>query len=135
MTVEVQDQDESNPDVLTGILDLPSKVNLKGKGVVPITLFGSEEINAKAIDLLSLGFGLTPDQTVGIARKGKKDKLLVNFADVNEDGFDDILVKVSRQEISSIIPRGTLDISAFGQFKDGTEVTFGLAPEDTVVFF
>ena len=136
LTTNVLDVNETvKPDPITGILDLPQRVRLAGKGLIPLTLYGSRNLNVGQIDPLTLRFGLSQNASVGIAPKGFKGELQISFADVNRDGFLDMRAKVLRTDLAKVMPRGSLDIDGFDRLKDGTDVTFGLAQGDSVVFF
>lgn len=125
--------EEGTPDPITGILDLPGKVNLKNKGVTPFTLYGSDEIDVSKIDLATLGFGFDGDNLVAPSTK-KNGSIHAAFEDVNQDGVLDLSVKVDTSSLASSAPNGTTQINAFGQYADGTELIFGLAAGDSVLF-
>lgn len=126
--------EEGIPDPLTGILDLPGKVNLKKEGQTPFTLLGSNEIDVTRIDLESLGFGREPDSVVKPSTK-KNGSIFASLEDANNDGIMDLTVMVDTSVLASIIPKDATYIRAFGQYGDGAELLFGLAKGDSVLFF
>lgn len=131
--IEIIDTSPEGKDPITGIMDLPGRVNLKSKGVTPISLFGSNEIDVTGIDLATLGFGLSTDSYV--AANSKKGSIDATFEDLNQDGHLDVSVKVDTSSLASILPQGTTAINAFGQYTNGTEILFELAGEESVLFF
>ena len=126
--------EEGIPDPLTGILDAPEKVKLRNKGETKFILFGSDEIDVTRIDLRSLGFGNEADLVVNPSIK-KNGRILASLEDENDDGIIDLRVKVDTSSLAAIIPRGTTDIRAFGQYGDGTELVFGLDVDESVLFY
>jgi hypothetical protein len=126
--------EEGIPDPLTGILDAPEKVKLRNKGKTKFILFGSDEIDVTRIDLRSLGFGNEADLVVNPSIK-KNGRILASLEDENDDGIIDLRVKVDTSSLAAIIPRGTTDIRAFGQYGDGTELVFGLDVDESVLFY
>jgi len=125
--------EEGTPDPLTGILDLPGKVNLSSKGVTPFSLFGSDEIDVSKITLATLGFGLSTDNLVAASTK-KNGSIRAAFEDLNQDGILDLSIKVDTSSLASILPKGTTQVNAFGEYADGTEVIFGMVAGDSVFF-
>jgi hypothetical protein len=72
-----------NIDVKPGNAD-PSPVNPKAKGVIPVALLGASDFNVKEVDVSSLTFGATGDEST--LRGCQK-----NAHDFNGDGFPDLL--------------------------------------------
>jgi hypothetical protein len=67
----------------------PSTVNLGSQGVTPLAVFGSAEFDATRIDIASLEIN---GQAATVAVKGK-GRELINFGDLNNDGFIDASIK------------------------------------------
>lgn len=125
--------EEASPDVITGILDLPGRVNLRSKGVTPFTIYGNDGLDVTAIDLKSLRFGLTADSVVGVASK-RNGTLFASYEDANNDGIVDLAIKVNTPSLASLNLRGSREISGYGQLNSGANVLLGLAAGDGVVF-
>ena len=125
----------AQPDPITGILGLAPRISLKGKGLIPLTLYGNKNLNVGQIDPLTMRFGLNQSATAGIAPKGNKGALQAAFLDANRDGFLDLRAKLLRTDLASVVPRGSLDINAFGNLRDGTPLDFGLAAGNSVMFY
>ena len=80
-------------------------LNLNGNGVVPIAILGSATFDVAAIDV----------GTVSVGPDGASPVHGGHIEDVNDDGFDDLVVHVREWELG-------IDIATPG----GTVLTFGL---------
>lgn len=67
----------------------PSCFNNDGNGVIPVAIFGAEDFDIMTIDPGSVSL-----EGQSIAMRGKADKLLAAYEDVNGDGFMDLVVKI-----------------------------------------
>jgi hypothetical protein len=126
-------QDE--PDIITGILSLPARVKLSANGLTPFTLYGDSKIDVDQIDLNSLRFGITKENSVGAMTGGGDNSYQIKSTDVDGDGFEDLVAKVSTSELSAITPTGTSEISAFGKTLAGKEIVFELPGSENALFF
>ena len=116
----------SNPDPITGELGLRKKVKLKNRGKVSFRLYGSEDIDVNAIDFDSILFGGDPEALMADTpavdayfqgaqrKKGKKaGSYRAKVKDINDDGFDDIKIKVRRRDIVGVMEKGDNEIYAY----------------------
>jgi hypothetical protein len=131
-TLGVNDLEEQI-DPITGILGTPNQIKLRNSGRVKFTLFGSDDINVREIDLDSLIFGgdqnaLTSETPldgdyfeVAKRNKGKREgTFIAKFKDVNGDGKDDLITQALNSEVSSVMDRGDTELFAYAQIGDGT---------------
>ena len=115
-------------DPITGTLGLPGKVKLKKRGKVSFRLYGSEDLDVNSIEFDSIIFGRDPDALneevpskddyfQGAKRKKgkKKGSYIAKVKDLNDDGFDDIIMKVYRRDLVGVMERGDTEIYGFAQ--------------------
>ncbi len=89
-------------------------VNLKSKGVLPVTIFGDDDLDVSEIDLATLALdGATPTAK---GNSGNVGSLL----DVDGDSILDLILHFSMDELS-ILP-GTDELVLTGMLADGTEL-------------
>ena len=118
----------ADPDPITGEFRLPGKVKLKNRGKVPFRLYGSEDIDVNAIEMDSILFGGDPDVLMADspaadsyfqgAQRGKgkrKGSYIGKVTDINEDGFDDIIIKAFRRDLVGVMEKGDTEIYAYAQ--------------------
>ena len=101
-----------------------SVVNPKSKGVLPFAIFGGDQLDVREIELdkLEVGFGSFSQSPqflevevdmvtnwAGIAKKNGGRGQQYEFVDINNDGQDDLLLKVSAQELFDGADVGSLD--------------------------
>lgn len=71
----------------------PNSINLGSNGVVPVAIFGSADFGVVQINI----------STVKLAgakvKANNKDKLNFSYSDMNNDGFTDVVVKISTTEL------------------------------------
>ena len=91
-----------------------SPVNLKSKGVLPVTVFGSEEIDVSMIDLSTLVL-----QGAGPRARGKSGKV-ASFVDMNGDSYLDLNLHFDLEEMD-VSPDDT-EFTLTGMLNDGTQV-------------
>ena len=87
----------------------PNSINPQSKGVIPVAILGSDLFDVGDVDTLLLVFGLagaTPTHPNG------------HFADVNDDGFTDLVTHYRVQE-TDIVP-GDTEACLIGELRDGT---------------
>jgi len=90
----------------------PNSINLKSNGVVPVAILGSATFNVKQIDTATI-------KLAGAKIKANnKDKLNVSYSDVNNDGFIDVLIKISTTELQLTINDTQANLE--GQLISGT---------------
>lgn len=94
----------------------PNAINNDGKGVIPVAILGSETFDVSQI---------LPDTITmeGLALKtvGKADKLLYHYEDVNEDGFEDLVVQI--QDEDGVFEPGEGEATVTGLLVDGRTFT------------
>jgi hypothetical protein len=71
----------------------PNCFNNDGHGVIPIAILGSETFDVSLIDPYSVSL-----EGMAVRVVGKADKALAHIEDVNEDGFDDLVVQIEDQD-------------------------------------
>ena len=107
------------PEQATLLIDIRpgadvSPVNLKSKGVLPVTVFGSEEIDVSMIDLSTLVL-----QGAGPRLRGKSGKV-ASFVDMNGDSYLDLNLHFDLEEMD-VSPDDT-EFTLTGMLNDGTQV-------------
>jgi probable HAF family extracellular repeat protein len=78
---------EVNIDIKPG--EEPNSINLGSNGKVPVAVMSSPTFNAKTVDPASVTLA-----GAQVALKGKGDKYMIAFSDVNGDGLQDLIVHV-----------------------------------------
>ncbi len=71
-----------------------SRFNNDGKGVIPIVILGSDDLDVTQIDPATLKLEGMPVKTVG-----KNNKFLAHIQGVNNDGWNDLLVQIQDQDV------------------------------------
>lgn len=135
---------EGEADPITGDMGLRRKVKLKNRGKVKFRLYGSEEIDVNAIDFDSILFGGDPEALMADApaaddyfqgakrKRGKKaGSYRAKIIDINDDGFDDIKIKVLRKDIAGVTEKRDTEIYAYSQMG---EESFLWSNTDTLFF-
>jgi len=94
----------------------PNAINNDGNGVIPVAILGSETFDVSQI----LADTITME---GLALKtvGKADKLLYHYEDVNEDGFEDLVVQI--QDEDGVFEPGEGEATVTGLLVDGRTFT------------
>jgi parallel beta-helix repeat protein len=96
----------------------PNCFNNDGIGVIPVAIFGNVDFDVYTID---------PDTVtldgLAVAAKGKSNKLLVAYEDVNDDGYTDLVIKF--EEIDGAFNQGSHNAVLTGTLYDGTYI-FGV---------
>jgi hypothetical protein len=67
----------------------PSCFNNDGHGVIPVAILGSADFDVYTVDP-----GTVQLEGLAVAAKGKSNKLLAAYEDVNGDGFTDLVIKI-----------------------------------------
>ena len=136
LSIEIEDV----YDPITGeLIKSKPKVNTKTQGVTPFTIFGTNDFGVNEINLetLEVGFGTFSELAefneievdkltnwAGIANRGNSDQLQYEFVDINDDGIDDLLIKVSTPDLfEGIGDLATISSSAISRFEldNGTQ--------------
>lgn len=94
----------------------PNAINNDGKGVIPVAILGSETFDVSQIlaDTITME-GLT------LKTVGKADKVLYHYEDVNEDGFEDLVVQI--QDEDGVFEPGEGEATVTGLLVDGRTFT------------
>jgi hypothetical protein len=71
----------------------PSCFRNDGSGVIPVAIFGSEELTVTDINPNSVKL-----DGLKVVSKNKSNRLMVAYEDINEDGYMDMLVKIEDVE-------------------------------------
>jgi hypothetical protein len=91
----------------------PNPINNDGKGVIPVAIFGSPDLDVMFILPWTVELEGMPVKTVG-----KTDKLLAHYEDVNGDGFDDLVVQI--QDMEETFADDATEAFLTGELIDGT---------------
>jgi hypothetical protein len=91
----------------------PSCFNNDGNGVIPVAILGSTDFDVALIDA-----GTVQLEGLAVAARGKANKLLAAYEDVNFDGFDDLVVKI--EDIDGTFTQGSGTAILTGSLQDGT---------------
>ncbi|UCH85097.1 MAG: S8 family peptidase [Candidatus Latescibacterota bacterium] len=96
--------------------------NPKSRGVLPVLLLGSDELDVRAVDIATLrlsGGAALRANVIDIAGEGE-------CSSPSPDGYDDLLVKFDLEEVAaSVAPLtkgGTLTLTLSGELRDGTPI-------------
>lgn len=92
----------------------PNSINLSSNGVVPVAIFGSDTFDVYQINLESITL------TNALIKSKKNGQLMMNYEDVNEDGFMDVVVHI----VTELLQLTSFDIKAelSGYLLDGKEI-------------
>lgn len=99
-----------NGTILIQPLQNPNSINLGRKGVLPIGLISTDELNALDVDIDSVEFG---DPTLTATVKPLRSAV----EDINGDGVDDVIFHFSMKEI---VAEGALDADSVEGLLTGT---------------
>jgi hypothetical protein len=91
----------------------PNCFNNDGKGTIPVAILGSASFNATQIDVDTVKL-----ENMEIKAVGEDSKILAHIEDVNDDGFDDLVVQI--QDEGSVFPPGDSTATVTGSLTDGT---------------
>jgi hypothetical protein len=93
----------------------PNCFNNDGNGVIPVAILGSEDFDVHQVDVMTLSL-----EGMAVAAKGKADKLLAAYEDVNGDGHIDLVIKI--EDVDGVFEQGTATATLSGQLLDGTPI-------------
>lgn len=94
----------------------PNAINNDGKGVIPVAILGSETFDVSQIIADSITMeGLT------LKTVGKADRALYHYEDVNEDGFEDLVIQI--QDEDGVFEPGEGEATVTGLLVDGRTFT------------
>lgn len=74
----------------------PNTINLGSNGVIPVAILTTESFDATSVDPSTVQL-----EGLGVAMRGKSEKLLANEEDVDEDGDIDLVVKIETENLES----------------------------------
>ena len=86
-------------------------INNNGKGVIPVAIFGNETFDVSQIDPSTVEL-----EGCAIKAVGKKGKLLAHIEDVNDDGYDDLVVQIEDVAGAFVGPTATLTGNLFEEY-------------------
>lgn len=117
---------ETGPSVIEVDIDIkpgsyPNSINLGSNGKVPVAILGSADFDATTVDPYTVTLA-----GAEVLLKGKAQTPMASVEDVNEDGFDDLVVHVDTQALE-LSEEDTIAILE-GETDDGTLII----GEDTV---
>jgi hypothetical protein len=93
--------------------DTSNRINNNGHGVIPVAILGSSDFDVTQIDPATVQL-----EGLSIKTTGKRNKLLVHIADVNYDGFNDLMFQIEDQQ--GIFTEGSSVAAVTGALLDGT---------------
>lgn len=70
-------------------IDIKPCLNNDGDGVIPVAILGAADFDVTQVDPSTVKL-----QGQRVASRGKSGKLLAHVADVNGDGFDDLVIQI-----------------------------------------
>ena len=91
----------------------PNCFNNDGHGAIPVAILGSAVLDVTQIDASTVEL-----QGMAIKAVGKSNKLLAHIADVNEDGFNDLVVQI--EDSDGVFTPGDTTATVTGNLFDGT---------------
>jgi len=91
----------------------PNCFNNDGHGVIPIAILSTPDFDATQVDPSTVTL-----DGLGVAVRGKGDKLLASIEDVSGDGLPDLVVKI--EDFDDVWESGTTLAYVTGQLFDGT---------------
>jgi hypothetical protein len=83
--------------------------------VIPVAILGSEGFDVHDVDVASLSL-----EGMAVAARGKADKLLAAYEDVNEDTHLDLVVKI--EDLDGVFDAGSGTATLTGQLLDGAPI-------------
>jgi alpha-tubulin suppressor-like RCC1 family protein len=93
----------------------PNSINLCSRGVVPVAILGSADLDVNNIFAQTLELAGS-----GVAARGN-NKLMAHVEDVNSDGFDDLVVQVETENLA--LTAGDVEAVLTGElYDDGTPI-------------
>ena len=95
----------------------PSCFNNDGHGVIPVAILGSAELDVTTIDP-----GTVQLEGLAVSAKGKSNKLLAAYEDVNGDGYIDLVIKI--EDLDGTFSKG----SGFASLTGNLYPDFGGTP-------
>jgi hypothetical protein len=106
------------PTGVTCVIDIkpgsdPNCFNNDGKGVIPVAILGSADLDVSEIDASTVEL-----ESMAVKAVGKSNKLLAHIEDVNEDGFDDLVVQI--EDSDCVFSPGDTTATVTGNLSDGT---------------
>lgn len=91
----------------------PNCFNNDGSGVIPVAILGSADFDVTEIDASTVRL-----ESMAVKAVGKRNKLLAHIEDVNEDGFDDLVVQI--KDSAGVFSPGDTTAIVTGNLSDGT---------------
>ncbi|MHC4808036.1 MAG: YncE family protein [Planctomycetota bacterium] len=123
LTLEVSDGWETVTDEMVLTVAVPidimpgsdlNNVSLCSRGVMPVAILGSADLDVNVIVTQTLELAGSGVKVVGI------DKLLASVRDVNNDGFDDLVVQIEVENLD--LTEGDIEAVLTGELMDGTPI-------------
>ena len=91
----------------------PNCFNNDGNGVIPVAILGAADFDVTQVDPSTVQL-----EGLGVASKGKSGKLMAHVEDVNDDGFDDLVVQI--EDVDGTFASGNGTATLTGNLYDGT---------------
>ncbi|MFC1716025.1 LamG domain-containing protein [Candidatus Poribacteria bacterium] len=91
----------------------PNCFNNDGHGAIPVAILGSAALDVTQIDASTVEL-----QGMAVKAVGKSNKLLAHIEDVNDDGFDDLVVQI--EDSDGTFTSGDATAIVTGNLLDGT---------------
>jgi hypothetical protein len=93
----------------------PSCFNNDGHGVIPVAILGSADFDVTRVDP-----GTVQLEGLAVSAKGKSNKLLAAYEDVNGDGYPDLVIKI--EDVDGTFTQGSGTATLNGNLYDGTPI-------------
>jgi len=91
----------------------PSCFNNDGNGVIPVAILGSDTFDVYNVNVTTVSM-----EGLSVAMKGKANKYLASYEDVNYDGYLDLVVKI--EDVDGYFTKGSGYATITGMLTDGT---------------
>jgi len=93
----------------------PNCLNNDGHGVIPVAILGSEGFDVAQIDPATIVL-----EGLAVKAVGKSNKLLAHIEDVNDDGYDDLVVQI--EDTDQVFETGDGVATLTGNLYEGTPI-------------
>ena len=90
-------------------------VNINDHGVIPVAIMGTADFDVTQVDP-----GTCRLQGMSVKMAGKSNKLLCNYLDINNDGYDDLLLIIEDSDGNFV--EGQANATLSGNLYDGTPI-------------
>ena len=90
-------------------------ININDHGVIPVAIIGTADFDVTQVDPATCFL-----EGMGVKIVGKKEKYLAHIKDINNDGYDDLLLKIEDSDGNFV--EGQTEATLTGALYDGTQI-------------